>query len=87
VNDTLARLGGDEFALLVDGAQVFEAEATARHVQQLLAQPFRFDTLSFTVTASCGIALYPGDGGTPDELMASAERAMHWVKESGRAGF
>jgi diguanylate cyclase (GGDEF)-like protein/PAS domain S-box-containing protein len=86
-NDTLARLGGDEFALLIDGAQVFEAEAAARHVQQLLAQPFSFDTLSFTVTASCGIALYPGDGGTPDELMASAERAMHWVKEGGRAGF
>ncbi len=86
-NDTLARLGGDEFALLIDNAQMFEAEATARRVQQLLAQPFSFDTLSFTVTASCGIALYPGDGGTPDELMASAERAMHWVKESGRAGF
>jgi len=86
-NDTLARLGGDEFALLVDGAQMFEAEAAALRVQQLLAQPFSFDTLSFTVTASCGIALYPSDGGTPDELMASAERAMHWVKESGRAGF
>ena len=86
-NDTLARLGGDEFALLVDGAQMFEAEATALRVQQLLAQPFSFDTLSFTVTASCGIALYPSDGGSPDELMASAERAMHWVKESGRAGF
>ena len=86
-NDTLARLGGDEFALLIDGAQIFEAEAAARRVQQLLAQPFSFDTLSFTVTASCGIALYPGDGGSPDELMASAERAMHWVKESGRAGF
>jgi len=86
-NDTLARLGGDEFALLIDGAQMFEAEAAARRVQQLLAQPFSFDTLSFTVTASCGIALYPGDGQKPDELLASAERAMHWVKESGRAGF
>ena len=86
-NDTLARLGGDEFALLVDGAQMFEAEAAARRVQQVLAEPFTFDTLSFTVTASCGVALYPGDGGTPDELMASAERAMHWVKEGGRAGF
>ena len=86
-HDVLARLGGDEFALLIDDAQMFEAETTARRVQQLLAQPFSFDTLSFTVTASCGIALYPGDGGTPDELMASAERAMHWVKESGRAGF
>ncbi|WP_422010044.1 putative bifunctional diguanylate cyclase/phosphodiesterase [Roseateles sp.] len=87
VNDTLARLGGDEFAILIDGAQAAEAEAAARRVQQLLAQPFSFDTLSFTVTASCGIALYPGDGGSSDELMASAERAMHWVKESGRAGF
>ena len=86
-NDTLARLGGDEFALLIDGAQMFEAEAAARRVQELLAQPFSFDTLSFTVTASCGIALYPGDGNKPDELLASAERAMHWVKESGRAGF
>lgn len=86
-HDTLARLGGDEFALLIEGAQMFEAEAAARRVQQLLAQPFSFDTLSFTVTASCGIALYPGDGGSPDELLASAERAMHWVKESGRAGF
>lgn len=87
VNDTLARLGGDEFALLIDGAQGPEAEAAARRVQQQLAQPFSFDTLSFTVTASCGIALYPGDGSTPDELLASAERAMHWVKEGGRAGF
>nr|WP_255719692.1 bifunctional diguanylate cyclase/phosphodiesterase [Pelomonas sp. P8] len=86
-NDTLARLGGDEFALLIDGAQMFEAEAAARRVQQQLAEPFSFDTLSFTVTASCGIALYPSDGKKPDELMASAERAMHWVKESGRAGF
>lgn len=86
-DDTLARLGGDEFALLVPNAQMFEAEAAARRVQQLLAEPFSFDTLSFTVTASCGIALYPGDGSTPDELMASAERAMHWVKEGGRAGF
>ncbi|PTT82879.1 bifunctional diguanylate cyclase/phosphodiesterase [Pelomonas sp. HMWF004] len=85
--DTLARLGGDEFALLIDAAQGPQAEVAARRVQELLAQPFSFDTLSFTVTASCGIALYPGDGSTPDELMASAERAMHWVKESGRAGF
>ncbi|MFG6458560.1 putative bifunctional diguanylate cyclase/phosphodiesterase [Roseateles sp. BYS96W] len=86
-NDTLSRLGGDEFALLIDGAQMAEAEAAARRVQQLLSEPFTFDTLSFTVTASCGIALYPGDGSTSDELMASAERAMHWVKEGGRAGF
>ena len=87
MDDVLARLGADEFALLIENAEVREAEAAARRVEQQLAAPFSFDSLSFTVTASCGIALYPRDGDTPDVLMASAERAMHWVKESGRAGF
>ena len=85
--DTLARLGGDEFGMLIHGAGVAEAEAAVRRVQQVLAQPFNFDTLNFTVTASCGIAMYPKDGTSPDVLLASAERAVHWVKESGRAGF
>lgn len=85
--DTVARLGGDEFALLIHQADVRGAENAARRVQEAMSRPFSFDTLSFTVTCSTGIALFPGDGGTADELMASAERAMHWVKESGRGTF
>lgn len=87
VGDMLARLGADEFGLLIGRADARAAEEAARRVQEQLSGPFSFDTLSFTVTASCGVALYPRDGTTPDGLMASAERAMHWVKESGRAGF
>ena len=52
-----------------------------------MSRPFCFDTLSFTVTCSIGIALFPGDGASAEELLASAERAMHWVKESGRSAF
>jgi len=85
--DTVARLGGDEFALLIHQADARGSENAARRVQEAMARPFSFDTLSFTVTCSIGIALFPGDGGNADELMASAERAMHWVKESGRAAF
>ncbi len=85
--DTVARLGGDEFALLIHQADARGAEHAARRVQEAMSRPFSFDTLSFTVTCSTGIALFPGDGGTADELMASAERAMHWVKESGRSAF
>ena len=85
--DTVARLGGDEFALLIHQADARGAEHAARRVQEAMSRPFSFDTLSFTVTCSTGIALFPSDGGTADELMASAERAMHWVKESGRSAF
>ena len=85
--DTVARLGGDEFALLIHEADARAAEHAARRVQEAMSRPFSFDTLSFTVTCSTGIALFPSDGGTADELMASAERAMHWVKESGRSAF
>lgn len=85
--DMVARLGGDEFALLIHQADARGAEHAARRVQDAMSRPFSFDKLSFTVTSSIGIALFPGDGGNADELMASAERAMHWVKESGRAAF
>jgi diguanylate cyclase (GGDEF)-like protein/PAS domain S-box-containing protein len=85
--DTVARLGGDEFALLIHQADAPGAEHAARRVQEAMSRPFSFDTLSFTVTCSTGIAVFPSDGGDADELMASAERAMHWVKESGRATF
>ncbi|MFG6448024.1 putative bifunctional diguanylate cyclase/phosphodiesterase [Roseateles sp. BYS180W] len=85
--DTVARLSSDEFAVLVHQADARSAEASARRVQEVMSSPFGFDMLSFTVTCSIGVALFPGDGANAEELLASAERAMHWVKESGRCGF
>ncbi len=85
--DTVAKLSGDEFVLLIHEADARGAEHTARRVLEAMTRPFGFDTLSFTVTASIGIALCPGDGESLDELTSSAERAMQGVKDSGRAGF
>nr|WP_276598064.1 bifunctional diguanylate cyclase/phosphodiesterase [Roseateles koreensis] len=85
--DSVARIGGDQFSLLIHQADARGAENAARRIQETMSRPFNFDTLSFTVTCSTGIALFPGDGSSADELMASAERAMHWVKESGRGTF
>ncbi|MBV8604106.1 MAG: EAL domain-containing protein, partial [Pelomonas sp.] len=85
--DTVARLDGDAFGLLIHQADVRAAESAAQRVQEAMSRPFCFDTLSFTVTCSTGIAMFPSDGSNADELMASAERAMHWVKESGRSAF
>jgi diguanylate cyclase (GGDEF)-like protein len=83
--DMLARNGGDEFVLLVQGVSADGAEASARRLLDGLRQPFNEGGMHFTVTASIGIALYPPDGITLDDLMAHADAAMHEAKRSGRA--
>jgi len=85
--DTVARLSGDEFVMLVHQADVRGAEATARRALEALSQPFELDAMSFSVTASIGIALFPTDGGSMSELIKNADAAMYRVKERGRAGF
>ena len=85
--DTAARLGGDEFLVLLHNTDVRGAEITARRILERLSQPFTFDELSFTVTSSIGIALYPDDGQTMDDLIKNADAAMYHAKERGRAGF
>ena len=85
--DTAARLGGDEFLILLHKTEERGAEIIARRILNRLAQPFVLDGLSFTVTCSIGIALYPDDGQTMDDLIKNADAAMYHVKERGRAGF
>jgi diguanylate cyclase (GGDEF)-like protein/PAS domain S-box-containing protein len=85
--DTVARLGGDEFVMLGHQADAAGAEATARRVIEAMARPFVLDGLSFTVTCSIGIALYPNDGATLNELVRHADKAMYSVKEGGGAGY
>ena len=85
--DTVARLGGDEFVMLLQQADAAGAEATARRVIEAMSQPFVLDGLSFTVTCSIGISLYPNDGTSMDELLRHADKAMYSVKEGGRAGY
>ncbi len=85
--DTAARLGGDEFLVLLHRADTRGAEITARRIIERLSHPFDLDEMSFTVTCSIGIALFPGDGRTMDDLIKNADSAMYHVKERGRAGF
>ena len=85
--DTVARLGGDEFVVLANQADEHGAETAAWRVIDALKQPFTQGGMSFTVTASIGISLYPNDGTGMDELMRRADAAMRDVKLAGRAGF
>ena len=85
--DTAARLGGDEFLILLHKTEARGAEIIAQRVLDRLSQPIHIDEMSFTVTCSIGITLYPDDGPTMDDLIKNADAAMYHVKERGRAGF
>ncbi len=86
-DDVLARLGGDQFAVLVAGADEAGAEATARRVLNLVAQPCNVDGASFTLTCSIGMALAPAHGLGIEDLARHAEAAMRVAKHGGRASF
>ncbi|MEP6874882.1 MAG: EAL domain-containing protein [Burkholderiales bacterium] len=85
--DTIARLGGDEFVVLAHQADDGGAHAAATRLLDALKRPFEQGGMSFTVTASIGVALYPSDGATMDELLRRADAAMREVKRAGRAGY
>ncbi len=85
--DTLCRLGGDEFVIFLQEADALGAEACAQRVLHSLSAPFVLDGMNFTVGCSMGVALYPDDGKTLDELIQYADTAMYRVKERGRGSF
>lgn len=85
--DTAARLGGDEFVLLLHDADARGAETTARRIFEALAEPVFLDDMRFAISCSIGIALFPDDGNTIDELIKNADTAMYGAKERGRSGF
>jgi diguanylate cyclase (GGDEF)-like protein len=85
--DTLARLGGDEFTLLIpDLRDRQDAAVIAEKFLKCLQEPFMLDGHEVHVSASIGIAVYPVDGETIDDLIRHADIAMYQVKALGKDG-
>jgi len=84
-SDTVARFGGDEFVILqpvVNGAN--DASDLARKIVAAMQRPLQVADEERVVHASIGIALYPQDGSTPEDLMERADRALYRAKHAGR---
>ncbi|WP_460141867.1 putative bifunctional diguanylate cyclase/phosphodiesterase [Pseudomonas sp. S2_E01] len=86
-HDTLARIGGDEFVLLVQLAAEEDALNLAARQVGLIARPFRVTEHDLQISASVGIALYPGNGSTAEELLMNADAAMYHAKGAGKNGY
>ena len=85
--DTLCRMGGDEFVVFLQEADAHGAETGAQRILQALSRPFQIEEMSFSVGCSIGVALYPVDGKTLNDLIQFADTAMYRVKEHGRGNF
>jgi diguanylate cyclase (GGDEF)-like protein len=84
-SDTVARIGGDEFVLLLSPlSEALEAEQIGARVLASLQAPFEWDGVELRVTPSIGIAYFPTDAQTADNLVARADAAMYQAKERGR---
>ncbi|MCM0084451.1 EAL domain-containing protein [Geomonas sp. Red32] len=86
--DTLARQGGDEFTLLLpDLVHPQDAAVIAEKIMEELKVPFPVAGQDFCAMASIGIAVFPGDGESADQLLKHADIAMYEVKGNGKNGY
>jgi len=83
-SDTVARLGGDEFCILVEDCDDREKIAiTAAKLQELIDDPILAEGREIFTGASIGVAIYPDDGETLDDLLKCADIAMYAAKRDG----
>lgn len=81
---TCYRLGGDEFSILIDNPEdMSRINHYAQKVLDQMANPFIINKQEFVLGASVGIAFYPEDGNTPQELLKNADTAMYFAKNAG----
>ncbi|MGF9693025.1 diguanylate cyclase [Rhizobium sp. 0TCS1.26] len=85
-SDLVVRLGGDEFAIVFSHINQDRPAVVRRlqHVRASISAPVSVDDAEISATCSMGVAFYPGDGDTPEALLASADRAMYDAKRGGR---
>jgi diguanylate cyclase (GGDEF)-like protein len=79
--DVAARYGGDEFVLILPETGV----DSALHVAARISNRLRSDSEDPALSVSTGVAVYPADGQTLDELLVAADRALYRDKASPKS--
>ncbi|MGZ6341271.1 MAG: GGDEF domain-containing protein, partial [Candidatus Limnocylindrales bacterium] len=83
--DTAGRVGGDEFMILLPETEEAGAVILAEQLREGVNE-IRVDAGTWVVrtSISVGVASFPADGDTADELLEAADAAMYASKRGGR---
>jgi diguanylate cyclase (GGDEF)-like protein len=81
VEDTVARMSGDEFIILIESVENRESlEAVSHKIQQKLSDGFLIEGQLISMRISIGIAMFPEDGDSPEDLIKQADIRMYAEK-------
>jgi len=84
-SDTAARMGGDEFTVILCNVRTPSSiDRVAKMIVEAIARPFMLNGKECSVSVSIGIALYPGNGETAEQLVKISDAAMYLAKHSGK---
>lgn len=84
-SDLLGRIGGDEFGLVINrNISKKEVYREVERIQNKFDNPIRLKSSQITLSASFGIAGYPKDGTTSEELLRYSDISMYKAKSLGK---
>jgi len=79
--DMAFRYGGEEFTVILPGAQLNDAHKVAERIRKTIES--KTSSGAMPVTVSLGVANWPSDSVTHDEIIACADAALYQAKQTG----
>ncbi len=84
VTDIICRLGGDKFAVILPDSTLASAEVVAHRLLEGIGAPYTLSEKTLKIGVSIGIATYPIDGSSAEQLLCNADTALYKAKAAGR---
>lgn len=80
--DMAFRYGGEEFAVILPETRLDDAHTVAERIRKTIET--KMSSKAIPITASLGVACWPADGLTKEEVIACADAALYRAKQIGR---
>lgn len=78
------RMGGDEFIVIVTGSSVDRLESIINDIQQIFVRPWFLKGEDYYCTISAGVAFFPTDARTVEDVIRRADIALFNAKKEGK---
>ena len=85
--DLVGRFGGDEFLIILPTSDKDRARKIADGISNIVEKHMiKIKDQTFTITTSIGVATFPDDSGTAEDIFVKADGALYQIKRKGGNG-